>query len=103
RHQFAVVPQEMLLLSGSIYENIALGSADATPERVEEAARLAHAHEFISELPEGYQTRVGEGGALLSGGQRQRIALARALIKRAPLLILDEATAMLDTRTEAAF
>jgi ABC-type multidrug transport system fused ATPase/permease subunit len=103
RKLFAVVPQEMMLLSGSIEENIALGSADATRERVLAAARLAHADEFVRELPEGYDTLVGEGGILLSGGQRQRIALARALVKQAPVLILDEATAMLDRATEAAF
>lgn len=103
RRLFAVVPQEMMLLSGTIRENIALGSRDATRELVERAAQLAHADEFIGELPEGYETRVGEGGLLLSGGQRQRIALGRALIKGAPVLVLDEATAMLDTATETAF
>jgi len=103
RRLFAVVPQEMMLLSGSIQENIALGSVDATPELVVRAARLAHADDFIRELPDGYDTVVGEGGLFLSGGQRQRIALARALIKRAPILILDEATAMLDKATEEAF
>lgn len=103
RRLFAVVSQEMMLLSGSIEENIALGSPDATRERVLAAARLAHADDFVQELPQGYDTLVGEGGIFLSGGQRQRIALARALVKQAPVLILDEATAMLDKATEAAF
>jgi ABC-type multidrug transport system fused ATPase/permease subunit len=103
RRLFSLVPQETLLLSGSIYDNIALHAPDATTERVARAAKLASADEFIDQLPEGYQTRVGEGGILLSGGQRQRIALARALLQDAPILILDEATSMLDRETEARF
>lgn len=103
RRLFALVPQEMLLLSGSIHDNIALGLSGATRENVVRAAKLAHAHEFIEALPEQYDTLIGEAGVFLSGGQRQRLALARALIKQAPVLILDEATAMFDKETEREF
>ena len=78
------------------------GAGSPTDEEVEEAARAANAHEFISELADGYDTEVGEGGGRLSGGQRQRVAIARAILKDAPLLILDEATSALDARSEAA-
>ncbi|GAA5161141.1 hypothetical protein GCM10023321_44900 [Pseudonocardia eucalypti] len=96
RNQFAVVLQETLLLDETIAENILAGRAGADHSDVVAAARAADAHEFISALPEGYHTRVGQRGRLLSGGQRQRIAIARAMIRDAPVLILDEPTASLD-------
>jgi len=101
RNSIAVVPQTPSLFLGSIAENIRIGREDATDEEVHEAARRAHAHEFIQTLPQGYATQVGERGDLLSGGQRQRIAIARAFLKDAPILILDEATSALDSESEA--
>lgn len=101
RNAIGIVPQMPALFSGTIEENIRIGRSDATSEEVHEAASKASAHEFISSLPEGYQTRVGERGDLLSGGQRQRIAIARAFLKDAPILILDEATSALDSESEA--
>jgi ATP-binding cassette, subfamily B, bacterial len=100
RQQIAVVLQEDFLFNGSILENITLGHPDITAEQVVEAARLAVAHDFISQLPYGYETNVGERGTALSGGQRQRIALARLFLSPAPILILDEATSALDSETE---
>jgi len=96
RAQVSLVLQDTVLLSGSVAENIAYGVADATPERVEAAARLANAHNFIQAMPDGYDTQLGERGAMLSGGQRQRIAIARAFIRQTPILILDEPTTGLD-------
>jgi ABC-type multidrug transport system fused ATPase/permease subunit len=96
RQQATVVLQDTILLSGSMAENIGYGISDATQERIEAAARMANAHDFITGLPEGYQTQLGERGATLSGGQRQRIAIARAFIRHAPILILDEPTNGLD-------
>jgi ATP-binding cassette subfamily B protein len=101
RDQFAIVLQDPLLLSSSIVENIAYARPDATEQEIIEAARAANADEFIRELPQGYDTQVGERGLRLSGGQRQRIALARAFLKDAPILILDEPTSSVDVRTEA--
>lgn len=101
RSYIAVVPQMPALFTGSILENIRIGRLDATDEEVYEAARKAHAHEFIINQPESYQTEVGERGDLLSGGQRQRIAIARAFLRNAPILILDEATSALDSESEA--
>ena len=101
RDSLGVVPQEPVLFSGTIAENIAYGRQDATREQVEAAASAANAHPFIAELPEGYDTVVGERGARLSGGQRQRIAIARAILKDPRILILDEATSSLDTTSEA--
>jgi ATP-binding cassette subfamily B protein len=100
RQQIAVVLQEDFLFNGSILENITLGNPEITAEQVVQAARLAVAHDFISQLPQGYETNVGERGTALSGGQRQRIALARLFLSQAPILILDEATSALDAETE---
>ena len=101
RNAIAYVPQESSLFHRSIFENIAYGKPDATRKEVERAAQLANADEFIRELPNGYDTLVGERGVKLSGGQRQRIAIARAILKDAPILVLDEATSALDSESEA--
>jgi len=101
RKQFAIVLQEPVLFSTSIAENIAYANPDATYEEIVAAARAANAHEFITHLPEGYDTQVGERGMRLSGGERQRISLARAFLKDAPILILDEPTSSVDMKTEA--
>jgi ABC-type multidrug transport system fused ATPase/permease subunit len=101
REQLAVVLQEPLLFSGPISENIRYGKLDATAEEIEAAARAANAHDFISALPRGYETELGERGAHLSGGERQRISIARAFVKDAPILILDEPTSSIDSRTES--
>jgi ATP-binding cassette subfamily B protein len=100
RHQFSLVLQEPILFSTSVRENIAYARPDASEQEIVRAAQAAHAHEFISELPQGYATRVGERGMRLSGGERQRIALARAFLKDAPMLLLDEPTSSVDLRTE---
>ncbi len=100
RGHIAYVPQEPLLFHRSIAENIAYGKPDAKKSEVEQAAKLAHAHEFIKDLPSGYDTLVGERGVKLSGGQRQRVAIARAMLKDAPILVLDEATSALDSESE---
>lgn len=94
------VPQEPLLFHRSLSENIAYGKRRATAKEIEHVAKLAHAHEFIKDLPDGYETLVGERGIKLSGGQRQRIAIARAMIKDAPIVLLDEATSALDSESE---
>ena len=100
REQIGIVPQETMLFSSSVRENIRYGRLDATDEEIEEAARAANAEEFILQLPEGYETKIGERGLNLSGGQRQRIAIARAILKNPRILILDEATSALDTESE---
>jgi subfamily B ATP-binding cassette protein MsbA len=100
RRAMALVTQEPILFDESIAANIALGRPDASRTDIEQAARDAAAHDFIAALPEGYDTRVGEGGLKLSGGQRQRIAIARAMLRNAPILLLDEATSALDTESE---
>ncbi len=100
RSQIAVVGQETVLFNDSVRANIAYGLPAATPAQVEHAARVAQAHDFILQLPHGYDTRVGERGGQLSGGQRQRIAIARAVLKNAPILVLDEATSALDAESE---
>ncbi|GJL78748.1 MAG: multidrug ABC transporter ATP-binding protein [Nitrospinaceae bacterium] len=101
RHQFSMVLQEPVLFSTSIEENIAYGRPEASQKEIETAAKAANAHEFITALPEGYATLVGERGMSLSGGERQRISLARAFLKDAPILILDEPTSSVDIHTEA--
>ncbi|MFA1675594.1 ABC transporter ATP-binding protein [Rhizobium mongolense] len=102
RQQLAYVSQQPYLFEGTIRENIRYGRPEATDAEVEEAARLAYAHEFILAQPNGYDTPVGENGVTLSGGQRQRLSIARALVRKAPILLLDEATSALDTESEAA-
>lgn len=99
RHEIGIVLQEALLFGTTIRENISYGKPDATVEEIEEAARQAHAHDFIMTFPEGYDTIVGERGSTLSGGQRQRISLARAIIKRPSILVLDEPTSAIDAES----
>jgi ATP-binding cassette subfamily B protein len=101
RDNVALVLQESVLFSGSVRDNIAYGRPDASLEEIVEATRSANAHDFISRLPDGYESQVGERGVRLSGGERQRIAVARAFLKNAPVLVLDEPTSSLDSRTEA--
>ena len=102
RRQFGVVLQEPVLFAASIAENIAYGKPDASDDQIVAAAKAAASHDFISELPEGYDTQVGERGSRLSGGERQRISLARAFLRDSPILILDEPTSSVDVHTEAA-
>ncbi len=100
RSQIGLVTQETVLFNDTVRHNISYGRPEATAEQIEEAARIAFAHEFIAELPNGYETIVGERGIFLSGGQRQRLAIARAILVDAPVLILDEATSALDAESE---
>jgi ABC-type multidrug transport system fused ATPase/permease subunit len=100
REQISVVLQDPLLFSGTIEDNIRYGRLDASPEEIRDAARAANAHDFITGLPQGYGTVLGEGGAQISGGERQRICVARAFLKDAPVLILDEPTSSIDSKTE---
>jgi subfamily B ATP-binding cassette protein MsbA len=102
RDQISFVLQDTLLFRATIWENIAYGKPNATPEEIRRAATLADAHAFITEMPDGYDTMVGARGVTLSGGQRQRIAIARAIIRDTPILILDEPTAGLDPASEQA-
>ena len=100
RSQVGIVPQETILFNGTVYDNILYGRLDATKEEIVEAAKAANAHDFIMELPQGYDTMLGDRGVNISGGQRQRIAIARAILKNPRILILDEATSALDTESE---
>jgi ATP-binding cassette subfamily B protein len=100
RRHFALVSQSPALFFGSVEENIRYGNPGATLEQVKDAAKIAHAHDFIEKMPNGYQTHLGDGGLGLSGGQRQRLAIARALLVDAPILLLDEATSALDAQSE---
>lgn len=100
RGQVGIVPQETMLFNGSVYDNILYGRLDATPDEVKAAAKAANADEFISQLPQGYATMLGDRGVNISGGQRQRISIARAILKNPHILILDEATSALDTESE---
>src|SRR5206468_193864 len=101
RREIGIIAQDPFLFSATVRENIAFGRPDATDEEIERAARASQAHEFVAELPEGYDTVVGERGVTLSGGQRQRIAIARALVMDPRILVLDDATASVDATTEA--
>ncbi len=100
RAQVGIVTQETVLFDESIASNIAYGSPGASPADIEAAARAAHAHDFVVKMPEKYDTWIGERGQRLSGGQRQRLAIARAILKNAPILVLDEATSSLDAESE---
>lgn len=100
REMIAYVPQDSYLFYGTIEENIKYGRLDATKEEIIKSAKMAYAHDFIMETPDGYNTMVDEKGSNLSGGQKQRIAIARAILKNAPILLLDEATSALDSESE---
>ena len=100
RRQIAIVPQDTILFDGTFRDNISYGSPEATREAVIEAAKQANAHEFIMQMPNGYETSIGESGLKLSGGQQQRISIARAILKNPRILILDEATSALDSKSE---
>jgi subfamily B ATP-binding cassette protein MsbA len=101
RDHLGLVPQEPMLFAGTVRENLTYGRAEATDEEVEEAARQAHAHDFISTFPDGYRQQIGERGLTLSAGQRQRMAIARVMLRRPAVLILDEASSSLDAESEA--
>jgi len=100
RAQIGIVTQEVILFNDTVVKNIAYGMQGTSRDRIVEAARIANAHDFISRLPHGYDTIIGERGLMLSGGERQRLAIARAILKDPPILILDEATSALDAESE---
>ena len=100
RQLIGMVTQESVLFNDSVYNNILMGKPDATKEEVEAAAKIANAHQFITQLSEGYNTNIGDDGNKLSGGQKQRVSIARAVLKNPPIMILDEATSALDTESE---
>ena len=100
RHEMALVSQDITIFDDTLAANIAYGTQNASMEQIEEAARKAAAHDFITRMPAGFMTLVGENGVRLSGGQKQRIALARAILRNAPILLLDEATSALDNESE---
>jgi subfamily B ATP-binding cassette protein MsbA len=100
RKQIGIVTQQTILFNDTVRNNIAYGSPDASEEQIRDAARAAHALNFIQQMPDGFDTVIGESGARLSGGERQRVSIARAILKNAPILILDEATSSLDTESE---
>ena len=100
REKIAIVPQKTVLFTGTVSENIRWGKEDAATWKIEKAAEMADAHEFVSSFPDGYQTRLGQGGVNFSGGQKQRICIARALIRKPEILILDDCTSAVDVATE---
>jgi subfamily B ATP-binding cassette protein MsbA len=100
RNLIGLVTQDSILFNDTVHNNILIGKPDATSEEVIAAAKVANAHEFISQLPDGYETNIGDGGNRLSGGQKQRLSIARAVLKNPPIMILDEATSALDTESE---
>jgi len=100
RKHISIVTQEPILFNDSIAANIALGASNATPEQIEQAAKIANAHNFIIQKEDGYNSNIGDRGTKLSGGERQRLTIARAVLKNPPILILDEATSSLDTESE---
>ena len=102
RSAISLVTQTITLFPGTVMQNIAYGKKGATEDEIVEAARIAEAHDFVTSLPDGYETQIGEGGHKLSGGQRQRLSIARAVLKDAPILVLDEATSSVDNETEEA-
>ncbi|MCW8356158.1 ATP-binding cassette domain-containing protein [Marinomonas pontica] len=101
RQRFALVPQETVLFDQTVYDNLGYANRNASKESIQYSAEQANAHEFITRLDKGYETRLGEDGVRLSGGQRQRVAIARAILKDAPILLLDEATSALDAESES--
>ncbi len=102
RSVIGIVPQDTVLFNDSLFENVRYGRPSATDDEVEEAIRLAHLQQFVSQLPDGSATLVGERGLKLSGGEKQRVSIARTILKQAPILVFDEATSSLDSRTEQA-
>jgi len=100
RNLMGIVSQQAILFNDTVFNNIAFGLSSATQQAVEEAAKIAHAHTFIQQLKNGYQTVIGEGGNSLSGGEKQRLSLARAILRNPPILLLDEATSALDAESE---